>query len=102
MIELPSGRIVHPLAVKAICVKEPNVRQYQIVQRSATRFTVNVVVDPTADGDELSARLAAAMSGQMGSDVGVDVCLVDAIDRTASGKSRTFLSHLHKPAEGAS
>ncbi len=102
LVELPSGRVVHPLALKAIFATEQSVRQYQIVQHAATQFTVNVVVGPAVDGDQLRARLAAALSGQMGPEVGVDVCFVDAIDRTASGKSRTLVSHLHKPAEDAS
>lgn len=99
LVELPSGRIVHPLTVKAIFVKEPNVRQYQIEQHSATRFTANIVVDPAADRDELRSRLHAILSGYMGVDVDVDVRFVDAIDRTAAGKSRTLLSHLHKPED---
>ena len=101
VVELPSGRIVHPLAVKTIFVKEPNVRQYQIVQHAATRFTVSVVTSPAADRDELKGRLETALSEHMGAEVDVDVGFVDAIDRTAGGKSRTLISHLHKPEDAS-
>jgi len=101
LVELPSGRIVHPLTVKTIFVKEPGVRQYQIVQHSATRFSVNIVADPAADHAALMGRLKAAVSELLGADVGADVYVVDAIDRTVSGKARTLLSHLHQPEERA-
>lgn len=99
LVELPSGRIVHPLTVKTIFIEEPSIRQYQIVQHSATRFSANVVVGPAVDRGELKRRLEAALSEHMGGEAGTDVRFVDAIDRTAGGKFRTLISHVHRPEE---
>ncbi|MFH1731449.1 MAG: AMP-binding protein [Planctomycetota bacterium] len=92
LVELPSGRMVNPVAVNKIFVREPLIRQYQIVQHSVARISASVVVDPAADRGELEQRVKARFSERLGDEVRLDVQFVDAVDRTASGKSRTLVS----------
>jgi len=98
LVELPAGRIVNPVAVNAIFVREPLVRQYQIVQHSTTRLSANVVVDPAADRGELKQRVKTRLSERLGNKARLDVQFVDAVDRTANGKSRTLVSLVRAPS----
>lgn len=85
-VELPSGRIVHPQAVRTVFTGEERVWQYQVVQRTPGHFAAAVVAAAGADRTELGARVAAGLVARLEEGVTVEVAFVDAIGRTARGK----------------
>jgi len=86
VIELPSGRFVHPQAVRTVFTGEEHVWQYQIIQRTPAHFAVAVVAAAGIDRAELGARVTATLIARLEEGVTVDVAFVDAIARTARGK----------------
>jgi phenylacetate-CoA ligase len=96
LITLPSGRIIHPQAVRTIFTVEEQVWQYQIVQHSNTRFSIKIVASKAADLQNLKERVAAKFTERFGSEVSTDISFVDSIDRTASGKYRPVISMAQK------
>jgi len=100
LITLPSGRIIHPQAVRTLFTVEDQVWQYQVVQHSTTRFSLNIVASRAADRQKLKERVAARFLERFGSEARADISFVDAIDRTAGGKSRPVISMIRQSASG--
>jgi phenylacetate-CoA ligase len=100
LITLPSGRIIHPQAVRTIFTVEEQVWQYQIVQHSNTRFSIKIVASKVVDRQKLKERVAAKFAERFGSEISTDISFVDSIDRTASGKSRPVISMTQKSSFG--
>jgi len=92
LVTLPSGRIIHPQAVRTIFTVEDEVWQYQIVQYSSTRFSIKIVTSKAADRQKLTERVAVGFAERFGSEVSIDISFVDSIDRTASGKFKPVIS----------
>jgi phenylacetate-CoA ligase len=100
LITLPSGKLIHPQAVRTIFTLEEQVWQYQIVQHSSTRFSVKIVASQVANQQKLKERVAAKFADRFGSEVSIDIFFVDRIDRTTSGKFRPVISMTQKsPSE---
>jgi phenylacetate-CoA ligase len=100
LITLPSGRIIHPQAVRTIFTLEEQVWQYQIVQDSSTRFSIKIVASKAANRQKLKERVATGFAERFGSEVSTDISFVDSIDRTASGKFRPVISMTQKSLSG--
>jgi phenylacetate-CoA ligase len=92
LIALPSGRVLHPQAVRTIFTDETEVWQYQVVQRDESTFDVAIVASPVCDRARTRERVAANFARQFGEDVTLTIAFVAAIDRTAAGKFRSVLS----------
>jgi phenylacetate-coenzyme A ligase PaaK-like adenylate-forming protein len=92
LVTLPSGRIIHPQAVRTIFTVEDEVWQYQIVQYSDTRFSIKIVTSKAADRQKLTERVAVGFAERFGSEVSIDISFVDSIDRRASGKFKPVIS----------
>ena len=92
LITLPSGRLIHPQAGRTIFTVEEQVWQYQIVQHSATRFTIKIVASKGVNRQKLKERVAAGFAERFGSEVSTEISFVDSIDRTAGGKARPVIS----------
>ena len=100
LITLPSGRIIHPQAVRTIFTVEEQVWQYQIVQHSNTQFSIKIVASRMADRQKLKERVTAKFAERFGSEVSTDISFVDSIDRTASGKFKPVISMIPKSLSG--
>lgn len=96
LVTLPSGRIIHPQAVRTIFMVEEQVWQYQIVQHTPTQFSIKIVTSGSADLEKLKKRVVTKFVERFGTDVSVDIAFVDSIDRTASGKFRPVISTVRK------
>lgn len=92
-IALPSGEILHPLAVRTLFVDESAVWEYQVIQEAANRFRVNLVVDPGADREDLERRVETKFTARLGPGTTVAIAFVDALTRTPGGKVRGFMRH---------
>ncbi len=101
-ILLPSGRTMHPQAIRTIFVPEELVWQYQVRQDSRTHFEIKVVASAAADRRKLKERIAAKFAERFGSEVSADISFADAIERTASGKFRPIISITQKSPSGLS
>jgi len=100
LIELPSGRMVHPQLLRAMFALEPEVRQYQVVQRSPADLSADVVVCPGADQAAVRQRLATRLAACFGPRARCEVRFVGAIQRTPAGKARAVI-RLCRPAAQA-
>ena len=100
LITLPSGRIIHPQAVRTIFTLEDQVWQYQIVQHSSTEFSIKIAASRGADRQKLKERVATKFADRFGSEVSTDISFVDSIDRAASGKFRPVISMIQKSLSG--
>lgn len=92
-IALPSGEILHPLAVRTLFVDEAAVWEYQVIQETPSRFRVNLVVDPAADRHQLERRVEAKFTARLGPGTTVTLAFVGALTRTSGGKVRGFMRH---------
>lgn len=95
---LPGGRRVHPFAVLEEIEPEPGVWQMQITQDSPTLVRVALVSSKDDRGD-LCDRISARLTRLLGDATAVDVRIVDALPRDASGKIRAVVSHVDADAQ---
>jgi phenylacetate-CoA ligase len=93
-IQLPSGRVVHPLVLCNIFWVEEEIWQYQTVQHSERHIEVRLVVADSADPQQIRTRITDKFLALLGEAVTLDVRIVDAVERTAAGKVRLVISHL--------
>ena len=91
-IDLPSGRTVHPMAVRRLFTHEDEIWQYQVIQESPARFRVALVAAPACDRAATRERLSAAFRTQLGPDIATDVVFCDSIARPPGGKPRVVIS----------
>lgn len=91
LIELPSGRTVHPQAIRTLFTDEEWIWQYQVVQRTETHFRVAVVADERVDREAIRARVAGKFAARFGDEIAVDI-VFEPIARTAGGKIRPVIS----------
>ena len=92
VITLPSGRVVHPQALRMVFMDEEQVWRYQIVQETPGRFSVAVVADHGVDRSRLRERVAAGLAARLADPVTIEVTFVEAIARTAGGKVQPIVS----------
>jgi phenylacetate-CoA ligase len=90
-IALPSGEVLHPLAVRTLFVDEAEVWEYQVIQESPTRFRVNLVVAPGAAREELGRRAESKFAARLGPGTTVAIAFVGKLARTPGGKVRGFV-----------
>jgi phenylacetate-CoA ligase len=77
------------------------VAEGQIIQEALDRFVVNVV--PTRSFSEEDAKaIKARMFQRIGSEIDVQIKVVDAIAREPNGKFRAVISRVRRPALGGS
>jgi phenylacetate-CoA ligase len=98
VIELPSGALVHPQAVRILFTGEREIWEYQVTQQGPARFRVDVVAARGCDRAATAARVARRFAERFGAGVTADVRFVDQVARTAQGKLRVVLST--RPAGG--
>lgn len=89
-VVLPSGREMHPQAVRTLFTDEKDVWRYRVVQEPGSRFSVEVVAAPAIDRRAVARRLERKFAERFGPEVAVDVEFVDAIETTPGGKTRVF------------
>lgn len=92
LIELESGRTVHPQAIRSLFNEERLIWEYQVEHVTDTHFRVALLAAPSCDRHAARARVAEKLAQVLGSGVTTDVEFVDAIDRTAGGKLAPVLS----------
>jgi phenylacetate-CoA ligase len=92
LIELASGRIVHPQGIRNLFNDEESIWEYQVAQESADRFRVSLLAAPTIDQAAVRQRLAAKFARLLDADCTIECVFTDTIDRTAGGKFRPVIS----------
>jgi phenylacetate-CoA ligase len=91
-VRTPSGKLVHPQAVRMLLRKEEEIRRYQVVQQRPEVFDVALVAAPGCDTSATGSRIEANLKEQFGSETVVTVRFVDDLPRTDSGKVRSVVS----------
>lgn len=92
LIELASGRILHPQAVRSLFSEERTIWEYQVEQLTGTRFRVALLSAPACDREAVARRVVDNLSRVIGKGACVEVEFVDAIDRTLGGKTAPVIS----------
>ncbi len=92
LIELASGRILHPQAIRSLFNEEPLIWEYQVEQVTDTHFRVALLGAPACDRQGVRQRVVDKLASVLGGGVRVDVEFVDAIDRTLGGKFAPVIS----------
>jgi phenylacetate-CoA ligase len=93
LFRLRDGRRVSPWHLATAVRQRPELKQFQIVQRSVEHYTVRFVSDSslTTDGEE---AIRAGFRKILGASVSVNFEKVNVIPRTFGGKYMTALSEL--------
>ena len=92
VIELGNGAVVHPIALREICLRHSHILQYQIRQVAASRFVVSLIAGREADRPNLESAIRAGFQRKFGDGVTADVHFVQELDRNPSGKTPTVIS----------
>ena len=91
-LQLASGKMLHPQAVRTILLSEEAIWRFQVIQLSTSHLRVLIVAAPGADPEAMRQRLAIKFVSIFGSGAAVDVVFVDSIARTSKGKFRAVIS----------
>ncbi|MEJ2645721.1 MAG: phenylacetate--CoA ligase family protein [Gammaproteobacteria bacterium] len=90
------GTVMHALAVIYVLRELDGVAEFKFIQHTPREVEVRVVPAAAWDG-EAQQRVVSGLRARLGSEVNVDVRLVDAIAPEASGKHRYVVSHVALP-----
>ena len=102
MLSLPEGRVgdwvmttdgerMHPQGVRTLITDEPDIRRYQVAQRTPSHFAIVLVAAPDCDRLALEERLARKFIGRLGVGTTIDLEFTDVLPRTPGGKVRTVI-----------
>ena len=97
-ITLPSGRLVHPMALGLPLFDYPELWQYQVVQRDLTHLEVRIVGSPTLARETLRADILREWPRELGPEVSVDIRFVEGLEAGPHGKVRRVVSHVRAHA----
>lgn len=87
-VVLPSGRRIHPQALRKCIPHRQGIWQYQIEQPAADRLRVLLVTADWSDREEIARRTVAEMTPELDHQTTVEVAFIESIERTPSGKFR--------------
>lgn len=88
-----NGTVMHGLALIYPLRAENTIRAFKIIQESLLKTRVQIVPGEGWD-TQVQQRIAQAFHARLGSEVRVDVELMDAIPAERSGKFRYVMSHV--------
>jgi phenylacetate-CoA ligase len=75
----------------------PEITHYQIRQRAVGDFEVVVVAGPAADRPTLAEALRQRLPPLLGDNSRIEVCFVETLPRTPSGKAQIVFNELYRP-----
>lgn len=91
----PGGERLHPQAVRTLFTDERrSIRAYRIVQLAIDRFRVEAVPETGIDHRSTARRIEEKFTCRLGPGTAVEMRWVDAVERTAGGKVRPFVSRV--------
>jgi len=96
LIVTPEGRLVGRL--DPVFKGVSSIRETQIIQQSLDLIVIRVVPGPGFD-QGTGAQLTAELRKRVGTNITLELQLVDAIPKTSSGKFRSVVSNIRKPAQ---
>jgi phenylacetate-CoA ligase len=92
------GTIMHALAVIYVLRAVEGVEEFKFIQHTTNQVEIIVVPDSWWN-TEAKANVTQGIQARLGTDVRVDIRLVEAIPAEASGKHRYVVSHVPLPSE---
>ena len=92
------GTIMHALAVIYVLRATEGVAEFKFIQHTTKRVEIIVVPDSRWN-TEAKAKVTQGIQARLGTDVRVDIRLVEPIPAEASGKHRYVVSHVPLPSE---
>ena len=94
------GKAISGTALLHVFLTPMGVRQFQIIQDSYERLTINVILDrPYSEQhrDDVIARLRGRYQAILGEDTDIAVEIVDIIATTPAGKRKVVISKVKQP-----
>ncbi len=92
------GTIMHALAVIYVLRATDGVAEFKFIQHTTNHVEILVVPDSRWN-TEAKVKVRQGIQARLGSDVRVDIRLVETIPAEASGKHRYVVSHVPLPSE---
>ena len=86
------GTLMHGLALIYTLRDQAGVREFKVIQESVERTRVLLVTEPPFSSRE-EAAIVTGLKRRLGSEVAIDIELVDRIPAEKSGKFRYIVSH---------
>jgi phenylacetate-CoA ligase len=93
VVRTPEGSVVGPAPMSLAFQKAPHLRRAQVHQDSVDRLEVLLEVTD-AYGPDDQAFLESELRRRLGTSIGLDFQIVDAVPRTRGGKERLVISSL--------
>ncbi len=87
------GTIMHALAVIYVVRAAEGVEEFKLIQHSVDRIEIQVVKNQFWT-DASAVEIEHGIKARLGSDVRVELCMLDVIPVEASGKHRYVVSHV--------
>lgn len=91
-VVLPSGESISPYMLTCVIEDIPGIRRFQIVQDAIDHLVINVIPSPGSAPD--SGEIIREVQKITGTQVRIDVRMVDDIDRERSGKIKAVKSEM--------
>lgn len=101
LIKLPTGRVVHPQAVRTVFFDLMSVLEYQVVHEEGYRFRVSLLCAPACDQEATRNRVRGRFTELFGAETATEIAVVDSINRTGGGKFRPIISLRARAAAAA-
>jgi phenylacetate-CoA ligase len=100
-VVLPSGRVLHPMAVRDLLFNEDAVLAFQIRQTALDRIEVALVLCPSCAPAGLRRRLEQRFAQRLRREAIVTFRFVESIPLTAGGKCRAVISEFGRDEDRA-
>ncbi len=97
VIELANGHHIHSAEIWSRLKSNPELIQYQLVQRTHDRFELEIAATDEATYGRLAADLVERLRPVLGPDADVQPKYVDALGPFGTGKRRQVVSHVTRP-----
>lgn len=91
-IQHPSGEKLYSKFIRTIFAREPQIWQYQVVQKRDLSFEISIVASKACNQRETTERVRDEFLKSLGPTVETQISFVDSIPRTANGKVKPIIS----------
>lgn len=95
LIKTKTGKMIYPSYFIHLLDGLSAIKQYQFVQTSLDALTLNIIATPQLT-DDAQAHIRAKIAHDLAPDMALDICHVETIPRTRSGKHRFVIRELHE------
>ena len=93
-IQLPNGRILSPI-VWTILLRPFQLKQFKVIQESRDKIKIQIVPDGKNSMSDLSKSIINNIQTYLGSEIPIEIEIVNEIPRERSGKVQSVISKVN-------